>query len=33
MHMVTDTPPTISGKTERNMEVRKQTKSLNNQWD
>ncbi len=33
MHMVTDTPPAISGKTERNMEVKKQTKSLNNQWD
>lgn len=26
-------PPAISGKTERNMEVKKQTKSLNNQWD
>ena len=33
LHMVTSTPPSISGKTERNMEVRKQTKSLNNQWD
>ncbi len=30
--MVTDTPPVISGKTERNMEVHKETKSLNNQW-
>lgn len=26
-------PPSISGKTERNMEVKKHTKSLNNQWD
>lgn len=26
-------PPAISGKTERNMEVKKETKSLNNQWD
>ena len=26
-------PPSISGKHERNMEVKKQTKSLNNQWD
>ncbi len=26
-------PPAISGKTERNMEVKKKTKSLNNQWD
>lgn len=33
MHMVTDNPPAISGKPERNMEVKKQTKSLNNQWD
>ncbi|MBR2126773.1 MAG: beta-galactosidase [Akkermansia sp.] len=33
LHMVTDTPPAISGKTERNMEVRKYTESLNNQWD
>lgn len=33
MHMVTDNPPAISGKSERNMEVRKETKSLNNQWD
>ncbi len=33
MHMVTDSPPPISGKTERNMEVKKETKSLNNQWD
>lgn len=33
MHMVTDSPPAISGKTERNMEVKKETKSLNNQWD
>lgn len=32
-YMVTDNPPAISGKTERNMEVKKQTKSLNNQWD
>lgn len=32
LHMTTDTPPAISGKTERNMEVRKETKSLNNQW-
>ncbi len=32
MHMTTDTPPAISGKKERNMEVRKYTKSLNNQW-
>lgn len=33
MHMVTDTPPAITGKKERNMEVHKETKSLNNQWD
>ena len=26
-------PQAISGKTERNMEVKKETKSLNNQWD
>ena len=26
-------PPSISGKHERNMEVKKETKSLNNQWD
>ena len=26
-------PPAISGKTERNREVKKKTKSLNNQWD
>lgn len=32
LHMVTETPPTISGKSERNMEVHKETKSLNNQW-
>ena len=32
LFMTTDTPPAISGKTERNMEVHKQTKSLNNQW-
>lgn len=32
LFMTTDTPPAISGKTERNMEVRKETKSLNNQW-
>ncbi len=31
-HLVTGTPPCISGKTERNMEVYKETKSLNNQW-
>ena len=29
----TAAPPAISGKTERNMEVKKETKSLNNQWD
>ena len=33
LYIGTDTPPSISGKTERNMEVRKETKSLNNQWD
>ncbi len=33
LHMVTDTPPAISGKTERNTEILKETKSLNNQWD
>ena len=33
LHMVTETPPAISGKTERNMEVKKYTESLNNQWD
>lgn len=33
MHMVTDEPPPISGKLERNMEVKKKTESLNNQWD
>lgn len=32
LHMVTDTPPAISGKPERNTEVHKETKSLNNQW-
>ena len=32
LFMTTDTPPAISGKTERNMEVHKETKSLNNQW-
>ncbi|MBR1982594.1 MAG: beta-galactosidase [Akkermansia sp.] len=32
LFMTTETPPAISGKTERNMEVHKQTKSLNNQW-
>ena len=32
LFMVTETPPAISGKTERNMEVHKETKSLNNQW-
>lgn len=32
LHMTTDAPPAISGKKERNMEVHKQTKSLNNQW-
>ena len=33
MNMVTDEPPPISGKLERNMEVKKKTESLNNQWD
>lgn len=33
MMMVTDVPPPISGKKERNMEVKKYTESLNNQWD
>lgn len=32
LHMTTDAPPAISGKKERNLEVHKQTKSLNNQW-
>ena len=32
LHMITDAPPVISGKPERNMEVHKETKSLNNQW-
>lgn len=32
LFMTTDAPPAISGKTERNMEVHKETKSLNNQW-
>ena len=32
LFMTTDTPPAISGKPERNMEVHKETKSLNNQW-
>ena len=32
LHMVTEMPPAISGKPERNMEVHKETKSLNNQW-
>lgn len=32
-HLVTSTPPPVSGKTERNMEVKKETRSLNNQWD
>ena len=32
LFMNTDTPPAISGKTERNLEVHKETKSLNNQW-
>lgn len=32
LHMTTENPPAISGKKERNMEVYKQTKSLNNQW-
>ncbi|MBR5195659.1 MAG: beta-galactosidase [Akkermansia sp.] len=32
LFMTTDTPPAISGKAERNMEVHKETKSLNNQW-
>ena len=32
LHLTTDTPPTISGKPERNMEVHKETRSLNNQW-
>ncbi len=33
LHMVTDNPPQISGKKQRNTEVTKHTKSLNNQWD
>ena len=32
LHMVTSSPPPVSGKKERNMEVLKHTKSLNNQW-
>lgn len=32
LHMTTETPPAISGKTGRNMEVHKHTRSLNNQW-
>lgn len=32
LFMDTGTPPAISGKKERNMEVHKETKSLNNQW-
>lgn len=32
LFMSSDTPPAISGKTERNLEVHKETKSLNNQW-
>ena len=32
LFLSTDTPPAISGKTERNMEVHKHTRSLNNQW-
>ena len=32
LFMTTDSPPAISGKTGRNMEVLKETKSLNNQW-
>lgn len=32
LYLTTDTPPTISGKPGRNMEVHKETKSLNNQW-
>lgn len=32
LFMETDTPPAISGKKERNMEIHKETKSLNNQW-
>ena len=32
LFMVTETAPPISGRTERNMEVHKETKSLNNQW-
>ncbi len=32
LFLSTDTPPAISGKKERNMEVHKHTKSLNNQW-
>lgn len=32
LFMVTETPPAISGKTKCNMEVHKETKSLNNQW-
>ncbi len=33
LHMSTATPPPISGKKERNMEVKKHTEALNNQWD
>ena len=32
LFLSTDAPPAISGKKERNMEVHKETKSLNNQW-
>ena len=32
LHLTTDNPPTISGKPGRNMEVHKETRSLNNQW-
>ncbi len=32
LFMTTDNPPSISGKRERNMEVHKETRSLNNQW-
>ncbi len=32
LHMTTHTPPAISGKAGRNMEVHKHTRSLNNQW-
>lgn len=32
LHMVTEEPPPVSGRKERNMEVHKETRSLNNQW-